>query len=462
MKTKQLFSIMLVALFLFSASRFAFASVPAMPSPIYMYGGAAKVCPGETRYYYVTYVAGVSYTWTAPTGMNITGGQGTDSIMVSITSAFISTGTLSVYATNSSGNSTPRTLSVARNNPGTPGYVTGTLTAACAGTVQVYTVPAVAGVNYSWSSDVGTMTLAPSSTNNVTATLSGSFSSGNLMVNGYNGCGTSGTRTQAIMSVPAKPGMITGNTYGVCGSTGTYYSVAAVPNATSYTWTATGGATLSPTTLNNDYAQFPNPGFSTGNINVVSNNACGSSAARSLTVYAKPQTPTSVSGNAMVCNGSVELYCANGSYGATTYTWTVPSGWTILGSSSGACIQVSVGASGGSVKAKANNSCGSSGTRSFTVAVTCRNAGDALIDNTFSVFPNPATDNVTISSTGLADGNYTVVLTNLLGQVISTHEVISADNMFEARFDLSNLSSGLYMVSVQSATMKKTFKIEKN
>lgn len=78
--------------------------------------------------------------------------------------------------------------------------------------------------------------------------------------------------------------------------------------------------------------------------------------------------PDSINGNNFVCENSSHTYSINTVPGATSYTWSLPSGWT--GSSATNTISVIVGSTGGSISVTANNNCGSSIARSITVGVT--------------------------------------------------------------------------------------------
>jgi hypothetical protein len=60
----------------------------------------------------------------------------------------------------------------------------------------------------------------------------------------------------------------------------------------------------------------------------------------------------------MVCNGATELYSVPAVPGATTYTWTLPSGWS--GASVTENISTTSNSSSGSISVTADNSCGSS------------------------------------------------------------------------------------------------------
>lgn len=79
-----------------------------------------------------------------------------------------------------------------------------------------------------------------------------------------------------------------------------------------------------------------------------------------------PAQPGSIGGLQTVCENSTQTFSVNPVAGATSYTWTLPSGWT--GTSTTHSITVTVGGTSGNVSVTANNSSGSSTPR--TVAVT--------------------------------------------------------------------------------------------
>jgi PKD domain-containing protein/metallopeptidase family M12-like protein/type IX secretion system substrate protein len=163
---------------------------------------------------------------------------------------------------------------------------------------------------------------------------------------------------------PSQPGTISGST-GVCQSASQTYSISTVSGATGYTWTLPSGWTGSSTTTSITVTA----GSAGGNITVKANNACGSSAVRSLAVsiLAVPAQPGTISGSAAVCPGTSQTYSISTVSGATSYTWTLPSGWT--GSSTSTSITATAGSAGGNITVKANNSCGSSAVRTLAVSI---------------------------------------------------------------------------------------------
>ncbi|MHC2990762.1 hypothetical protein OB13_03890, partial [Pontibacter sp. HJ8] len=122
-------------------------TIPVMPGAITSPGIVCSVSQGNV--YSIAAVTGATtYTWTAPTGWEITSGQGTTSITVSASAAG---GTMKVTASNACGISPERTLTInVSTKPQVPVAITGK-NDLCAGVVETYAVTAVAGVSYTWT-----------------------------------------------------------------------------------------------------------------------------------------------------------------------------------------------------------------------------------------------------------------------------------------------------------------------
>jgi hypothetical protein len=96
-----------------------------------------------------------------------------------------------------------------------------------------------------------------------------------------------------------------------------------------------------------------------------SNGSCGSA----------PAQPGTITGNTSVTAGSSQTYSVAAVSGATSYTWTLPSGWS--GTSTSTSINTTAGSTGGNISVKANNSCGASTARTLAVTVTASNTNIA-------------------------------------------------------------------------------------
>ena len=163
-------------------------------------------------------------------------------VYITFPASFVS-GNVSVFATNSCGNSPVTTLAV-QSKPNTPGAITGPTSNVCRKSGQVYSVAAVAGAtSYTWTVPYGASISGSSSGSSVNVTFGNSFTgSGNITVKANNGCGSSAVSTLAVSALTLAPGSISGSSSVCKTQTSVSYSVAAVTGATSYTWTISGGA----------------------------------------------------------------------------------------------------------------------------------------------------------------------------------------------------------------------------
>jgi hypothetical protein len=324
---------------------------PAMPGAI---SGPTTYCPGDIDTFSISPVSGAtSYTWTSPSW---TGTSTTNSIILT---AGVGAGNISVSANSICGSSTPRVLSISLGSPPvSPGTITGSATY-CPGDTNTYSIVSVSGASsYTWSAPGWTGTSTTTS-----ITLIASTSAGNISVTANNACGSSTPRvlTISLGSPPPTPGAITGSsTY--CDSITYTYSVAPVSGATSYTWTTPGWIGTSTTNSITLAATV-----SSGTISVTCSNACGTSSASSLAVSPSsgPPTPGAITGaTTIICPGSTQILSVPAVSGASSYVWTLPSGWS--GASTTNSITAVVDTLGGTVSVAAQNSCGTSSPSSIT------------------------------------------------------------------------------------------------
>ena len=134
-----------------------------------------------------------------------------------------------------------------------------------------------------------------------------------------------------------------------------------------------------------------------------------------------PNQPSAISGSNLTCSGSSQTYSILPVSGASTYTWSLPTGWT--GSSSTTSITATVGNSG-TINVTADNSCGSSAPQSFLVTVnpspapTINQSGNILnapagfVSYQWHLNSNSISGATNQSHTATQSGNYYVVVTN--------------------------------------------------
>lgn len=362
-------------------------TVPAQPGII---NANSSVCSGSTQTFSVAAVAGAtSYTWTLPAGWS--GSSTTNSINVTVGTTG---GTVSVTANNGPCSSTPQTRPISVITvPAQPSTISG-LTSVCAGTSNTYGVTFVSGLTYSWTLPSGWS--GSSTANGITATAGNA--GGTITVSAVNSCGNSTPRTLAVTvnQTPAQPGNITGNDT-ACFNTANTYSITAVPNATSYTWTLPSGWTGTSTTN----SITATAGANGGTISVKANNGSCSSPTRTLAVAVRTaplSAPGNITGATQVCSGSAQTYSVPGISSATSYNWTLPSGWT--GNSSTTSINVTTGSNAGNVSVVAVNACGTSLASTLPVTVS----GTVTPTISISATQNPVCAGATM--------NFTSAITN--------------------------------------------------
>lgn len=80
---------------------------------------------------------------------------------------------------------------------------------------------------------------------------------------------------------------------------------------------------------------------------------------------------------------------------------------------------------------------------------------DVVVDNNFSVFPNPATDQINVNFE--VSENATVELMDLTGKLIDTQVTGAGNN--QVSFDAAELNAGLYLIAVRTANGVSTRKV---
>jgi hypothetical protein len=362
---------------------FALSSV-ALTQPAAITGLASVPRGTISVTYNITSVTGAtSYIWTAPANCVITSGQGTTTITVDFSSCSAASGNIGVTASNGCvANSPERTLAVTVTTVALPmpGVITGTQTPVFGQNGVTYSIAAVSGAtSYTWSySGTGANITSGQGSTAITVDYACTATNGNISVTASNGCvATSPARTVAITLTGSlgTPGAITGIQSPTFGQNGVQYSIAPVTGATTYTWTASTGATItSGQGTTSITVGFSCTAQTNGTISVVASNACSgpsSPSALSYVMGGSLATPGSISGLTTVPKGTSNVaYSVSDLNGATSYTWSVPVGCTILSGQGTNAIMVdySCTATSGNVSVNATNGCTT--TPSSTLAVT--------------------------------------------------------------------------------------------
>lgn len=422
-------------------------------APVPTITGQNSMCVNSGYYNYSTQPGFTNYTWTVSAGGTITFGAGTSTIQVTWNTAGAQT--VSVNYTNLNGCSafTPTVFPVTVTGmPSAAGTITGT-SAVCGGAAGVvYSVAPIANTTvYVWSFPAGVNMVGGFNTNTVTVNFAANASSGNVTVYGNNPCGSGATSPPFPVTVTplvAAAGEITGPASVCQGMTGVVYSVAAVANATSYTWSVPSGATITSGGTTNTITVDFSASASSGPVSVYGSNSCGNgaSSAMNITLNPVPAAPVITSaGSDLTSNAPSgnQWYFSDDNVtgvaipGATGQTLsTTKTGWywdevTLNGCESGESNHL------------------------FMLFVGVDNISGPGV----SIYPVPNDGRFSVSITSASPDTYSITVMNNLGMKIRELKEVDVTGTLEKVIDLRPVPDGLYTVIVQNSTNKVVKKI---
>jgi hypothetical protein len=457
--------------------------INATPSLTTITGNRVICRPATGEVFSVNAQSGVSYAWTVPANYTIVSGQGTNSISVNIgTSA--ANGTISVTGSNTCGTSTQTAAITLRTAvPGTVGSITGTNTVCRADSFQYRVARLSTADYYVWYPPAGGTingSSLPFTTpdTSVWVFFTSTFTGDTLKIKGGNCKGLSTNFRTYIISrrttAPGTPGTISGPTDNLCGVTTATYSHSAVTGAKSYTWRSNiagvlfNGQSGPFTTLTNSVVvTYPvSWGVTSGSHFVRSNNACGSSTERSITVRTPPVQPGTISGQTSVCAGATNVpYTIAAVTGATSYTWTLPTGITAVSGQGTTAITVNFNSSAATrtIRVAAVNACGAGTQRTLSVTSTicaANSAREGLTENlNVEVYPNPVKDLLNVKIESPEAGRMTLKLYDMEGSIVRVVPVPVLAGSNTISLEVTGLRSGLYLLQAEGAAESRQLRI---
>lgn len=167
--------------------------------------GCAYMLPnGVAATYSINPVASASaYTWITPPNCVVTHPNGPGANDVRITIQYpndFTGGTVSVIASSGCDDSSPRTLSVGKLNPGTPGAITPVQQSICPDRDYLYKLPAMptntTAVN--WTVPIDALSITGQGTATIVVSYPATHIVGMITATGVNNCASSTTRTSAV------------------------------------------------------------------------------------------------------------------------------------------------------------------------------------------------------------------------------------------------------------------------
>jgi parallel beta-helix repeat protein len=335
-------------------------TVKPKPSPT-ISGSAFSQCASSNGVAYsVTNNVGSTYSWSASGGLTIASGGGTNSVTINVGS---SGGTLTVTETNNGCSGTASQTITVKPNPNPS--ITGSPFSQCASTNGVnYSITNNVGSTYSWTATGGLTIASGAATNAISLNIGATGGTINVTETN-NGCST--TVSQAITVKPNPNPAISGGSFTQCASTnGVNYSVTNNVGST-YSWTATGGVTITSGAATN--AITVNIGSTNGTLTLVeTNNGCSGTTSQAITVNSS-LTPVIAGSPFTQCASSNAVVYSITNHAGSTYSWTATGGVSIVSGAGTNSISVNIGSTNGTISVTETSSSGCSGSSTQNITV---------------------------------------------------------------------------------------------
>jgi hypothetical protein len=209
-----------------------------------------------------------------------------------------------------------------------------------------------------------------------------------------------------------------------------------------------------------------------GNISVTARNACGTSAATTLTVSALLVKPGAISGISSCTRSQNSVqYSISSVSGATSYIWSVTGGATIVGSTTGKSVKINFTTATSSsivISVKAVNACGASAakTKTVTLNLTSRNSTNATEDinaetiNASMIYPNPSKGLFNFNFNTQESDRVSVKIVDVNGRIVyQSVKSYSFGNQL-TKIDISSMKKGTYFLHfTRNNKLEKTLPI---
>ena len=370
--------------------------------------GPMSPCLGTSTNVYTTELGMTNYVWTVTPGGTIISGGTSSSNTATIQWNLTGAQTVTINYTSSSGCATAAPTSLNVNvlplpNPTLNGdndvceYETGV----------VYTTESGMSL-YDWTiSAGGTITSGGTSLSNTVTVTWNTAGAQTVSVNytNANGCTAENATVYPITVHAAPVPTITGSNSECQNSTGVVYTTES--GQLNYDWNISGGTITSGAGTNSVTVTWTNVGSQWISVNYSDSNGCDSQAPTQypITVLALP-VPTINGSNSVCVNATSIEYTTQ--IGMTNYQWTVPSGGTIVGSSTNYNVFVNwntIGSHNVEVIYTSVNGCDANAPVSYNVTVN--SLPTPSLSGSFELCNN-STGNVYTTEPGMSNYSWTV------------------------------------------------------
>ena len=425
-------------------------SVVVNPAPVPTITGSATVCQGTTGNIYTTQPGMSNYSWTVSAGGTIVGPSNNNTVNVTWNTSGAKTVNVNYNNVFGCSAATPALFNVTVNAAPVPTITGQTTMCVNSGNYSYSTQTGFS--NYAWTVSAGGTIISGQGTSLVQVSWTGSGAQTvNVNYSNVSGCyaATPTVLNVTVNAFPGNAGSVTGPSSVCAGTIGVTYSVTPIANASTYVWTLPAGASNATGSVNSSITVDFAANASSGNITVYGNNLCGngsSSPPFPVTVNQVAAAAGIITGPSAVCQGANGMvYSVDPIANATTYTWSVPTGGTIVsgGNTNSITVNFSSSASSGQASVYGSNSCGNGAASNLSItlnpvpdAPVISSAGQVLSSNApsgnqwyfsfdqggpFTVIPGATAQTYTITQSGYY---YDVVTLNGCSSSLSNVEMV--------------------------------------
>jgi hypothetical protein len=405
-----------------------------------------SVCPGVPSQLLATTIRGkrpFSFLWTPSTGLN------NPYIVNPVASPVVSTWYHVHVVDSVSHTATDSVLIRVLHTPVNPGAINGP-SQLCDDSIAAYSVQTVPdATSYSWSVPPQAQIL--NGQNSPSISVHFNSTGGIISVIAGNKCGNSNPTVMEVTlsGPPSSPAIIQGPAR-TCNGTTVSYTVDPVPGASSYFWTVPAGAIIISGQNTDSISILWGP--DAGNISIVARNTCGESAPliRSIGLETLPLPAGEITGTDTVCsNQETYPYSVQSIIGATAYSWTIPTGTSIIsGSQTNAIVlKISPAALSGAITVQGHNSCGvGAGALKDIIIKICTGIPENPEETKVLIYPNPAEGALNIITT--LEGQFELKIIDLRGQEVYRESCDNSTAGFIHKVDVSAFSRGVYFIEL--------------
>lgn len=467
-------------------------SVNPLPTKPTSITGTNTVCQGVNG---VVYIAnnlnfGLSYTWDVPNGSNIVGGLNTRTITVDYGNNAVS-GQVSVYGTNGCGDGDDRNKPITVNPlPTAAGNITGsTANAVCPLSSNInYSITTIANAtSYGWIYPSGYNVASGGTTNSIFLDATLNSVSGGIKVVGKNACGNGDSSNVLMVNISSLP------TQQLC-----VVTVDSLSQHNEVIWQKNGASnvdsfrvyrvqsavldTLIGTVDFDDLSRLidvtADPNVTSYTYKVAALDFCGNEGPKSAqhqsihlqSIYSPSPQKTDLSWNlysgATVNNyrvlrdtnnsGNWQVLINNLAPNATSFTdFGIPAGAISLQYRVDVIWANSCDPTQKVAQSVINTT--KSNTKDFVIGFTTKIEEQNSILNSINVYPNPAVNMFEVEMSSALD-KVNIEIYNQLGSKIKSAQMIYTD---KTTIDISDLSSGIYYVTVKTQYGSVTKRISK-